>query len=100
MTDAFCSGISSWSGEHGQEWSRGSMTFATSNHYDTPNNRLPDCLSGFVGGRLTLRSQHPGGVNLFYAAGHVQSVKDSVALATWRGVATRSGGEVLPSDAF
>ena len=100
MTDAFCSSLTTWIGERGQEWARGSLTFATSNHALTPNSRSPDCLSQYAIGRLSARSQHPGGVNVLMADGHVQFVKDSVVLPTWRAVSTRSGGEVISADSF
>ncbi|WP_422930034.1 DUF1559 domain-containing protein [Singulisphaera sp. PoT] len=98
MSDAFCSSRTSWIGERGQEWARGSLTFATSNHYLTPNNALPDCLSQYAIGRLSARSQHPGGVNVLMTDGHVQFYKNSVSVVTWRAIATRSGGEVISSD--
>ena len=100
ITDAFCQSLTAWFGTRGQEWARGSLSFATSNHAMTPNNRAPDCLSQFAIGRLAARSRHPGGVNTLMADGRVQFVKDTVALATWRAIATRSGGEVVSGDNF
>jgi prepilin-type processing-associated H-X9-DG protein len=38
-------------------------------------------------------SEHPGGVNLLLCDGSVRFVNDAIALAVWRGLGTRSGGE-------
>ena len=100
VTDAFCGGLTIFGGQRGREWSRGSYPFATFNHYLTPNSRTPDCLSGNFAGRFAARSYHPGGVNALFLDGHVQFVKDTVAIAAWRAVATRGGGEVVSADQF
>lgn len=39
------------------------------------------------------RSKHPGGVNVAMGDGSVSFVINSIDLATWRGLATRAGGE-------
>ena len=49
---------------------------------------------------ITARSYHPGGVNAAMADGSVRFFKESVALATWRALGTRSGGEVVSADAY
>ena len=98
VTDAFCAGITTFGGQRGREWSRGSYPFATFNHYLTPNNRVPDCLSGNFAGRFAARSYHPGGVNVLFLDGHVQFIKSTVNIATWRAVATIAGGEVVSAD--
>ena len=99
VTDAFCTGsITLWSGQRGREWARGSFIYATFNHYLTPNSKSLDCLSGNVGGRMAARSFHSGGVNVLFVDGHIQFVKDTVNVSTWRAIATRSGGEVISSD--
>jgi prepilin-type N-terminal cleavage/methylation domain-containing protein/prepilin-type processing-associated H-X9-DG protein len=100
MSEAFCSSLTTWIGERGQEWARGSLTFATSNHYRTPNNVLPDCLSQYAIGWISARSLHPGGVNVLMADGHVVFFKNSVAWPTWQALSTRNGGEVLSSDSL
>jgi prepilin-type N-terminal cleavage/methylation domain-containing protein len=53
---------------------------------------LPTCAA------ITARSSHPGLVNVALMDGSVRSVRDSVSLATWRALGTRSGGEVLAND--
>ncbi len=99
VTDAFCaSSITLWSGQRGREWARGSFIYASFNHYWTPNASAPDCLSGNVIGRMAARSFHPGGVNTLFCDGHVQFVKDTVAVSAWRAIASRGGGEVISAD--
>jgi len=45
-------------------------------------------------GLSTARSRHPGGVNVWMCDGSVRFIDDSISLATWRAIATRSGNEV------
>ena len=47
---------------------------------------------------ITSRSYHAGIVNAALVDGSVRSVSESIDLAIWRGLGTRSGGEVIPSD--
>jgi prepilin-type processing-associated H-X9-DG protein len=49
---------------------------------------------------ITSRSRHPGGVNSLFCDGHVQFIKDSVNVATWQGLGSRNGGEVLSADGY
>ncbi len=49
---------------------------------------------------ITARSYHPGGVNVLLGDGSVRFVKSSVAGATWRGLGTVSGGEVIGADSY
>lgn len=44
---------------------------------------------------VTSRSFHPGGVNVLLMDGSVRFISDNVSLATWRGLGTRAGSEVL-----
>jgi prepilin-type N-terminal cleavage/methylation domain-containing protein/prepilin-type processing-associated H-X9-DG protein len=44
---------------------------------------------------VTARSFHEGGVNALFMDGSVRFVRDTVPLATWRALGTRSGGEVV-----
>jgi hypothetical protein len=37
-------------------------------------------------------------VNVLCCDGHVQFVKDSISLPAWRGLSTRTGGEVISAD--
>ncbi|TWT29507.1 DUF1559 domain-containing protein [Blastopirellula retiformator] len=47
---------------------------------------------------VTSRSWHPGVVQVVRLDGSVSSVPETIDLATWRYMATRSGGEVIPSN--
>ncbi len=44
------------------------------------------------------RSKHTGGVNAAFADGSVKFIRDSVDPATWRGMGSKSGGEVVTLD--
>jgi prepilin-type processing-associated H-X9-DG protein len=44
------------------------------------------------------RSRHAGGVNAVLGDGSVRFFADGIDLAVWRALATRSGGEAVPSD--
>ncbi|MDG3008319.1 DUF1559 domain-containing protein [Paludisphaera mucosa] len=49
---------------------------------------------------VTSRSYHPGGVNTLMLDGSVRFTKGSIAMATWRALGTRAGGEVVSSDSY
>ena len=55
-------------------------------------------------GRPTEVNAHPhvdcGGVNAVMGDGHVRFIKNSIAITTWRALASMKGGEVLSSDAY
>ncbi len=77
------------------------------NHVGAPNSRLCSnaVASGNTGaldvfGTAPPTSYHPGGVNMAMTDGSVRFVKDSVNLSTWWALGTRSGGEVISSDAY
>ena len=44
------------------------------------------------------RSNHPGGVNVLFGDGSVKFVKNTIAGATWIGLGSISGGEVISAD--
>ena len=81
----------------GAPWLKGEI-HACYNHVNTPNKRT--CV--FPPGRIltVATSAHPGGVNTLLCDGSVKFVKDSVALATWRALGSRAGGEVVSADAY
>jgi prepilin-type N-terminal cleavage/methylation domain-containing protein/prepilin-type processing-associated H-X9-DG protein len=96
-----CSAPNEWCGDRGREWSRGSFVMASYNHFYTPNSQYPDCTDAGRNAAVTgPRSFHPGGVNLLMLDGHVQFIKDSVSMLTFRAISTRAGGEVISSDAY
>ena len=43
-------------------------------------------------------SKHPGGAQFVFADGHVQFLRESIDLTTYRGLSTFAGGEVLGND--
>jgi prepilin-type N-terminal cleavage/methylation domain-containing protein/prepilin-type processing-associated H-X9-DG protein len=95
--------IAGWRLDLGYAWWDGDYRSSLYNHYLTPNSRAFDCWQSSPPHDPAIkaaRSNHPGGVNVLACDGHVQFVKDSVSLPTWRGLATRSGGEVLSADAY
>jgi len=46
------------------------------------------------------QSNHPGGVNVGFLDGSVKFVKDTINLATWGSIATKSAGEVVSADSL
>ena len=90
----------------GYTWVAGEPRCTSYNHYYLPNDKTnPDCVANFTytpgsplsssgHGLSTARSRHPSGVNVWMCDGSVRFVDDSISLATWRAIATRSGGEV------
>jgi len=98
-----CAAPAGWELDKGVGWWEGGMRSTLYNHYYTPNTKLNDCMGPQNPLRpawKAARSQHPGGVNVLFCDGHVQFIKESVSVAAWRGLSTRSGGEVVSADAF
>jgi prepilin-type N-terminal cleavage/methylation domain-containing protein/prepilin-type processing-associated H-X9-DG protein len=79
----------------GMDWTRSGFGYSLYNHVLGINDHT--CTNGGLvdQGAWTAGSLHPGGANILFADGHVVFVKDSIALATWRAVGTRSGGEAV-----
>ena len=46
----------------------------------------------------SFKSRHPGGLNFAYADGHVQFIRNSIPLLTYRALATIRGGETAVAD--
>jgi prepilin-type N-terminal cleavage/methylation domain-containing protein/prepilin-type processing-associated H-X9-DG protein len=51
-------------------------------------------------GQISFHGLHPGGVNFAMADGSVRFIKSSINLATYRALATRTGGEVISADQY
>ncbi|MDR3635637.1 MAG: DUF1559 domain-containing protein [Isosphaeraceae bacterium] len=92
--------------------------------YTTPNSQIPDLIPGYcqypfqnnppcttpypngssvpvgVPGFNAARSFHSGGVNTLLADGSVRFAKNSINPATWQGLSTTQGGEVLSADSY
>ena len=95
--------VAGWRLDKGYAWWDGDYRSSLYNHYLTPNSKIYDCWQSSPPHDPAIkaaRSNHPGGVNILFCDGHVQFAKDSVNLITWRGLATRNGGEVISADAF
>jgi prepilin-type N-terminal cleavage/methylation domain-containing protein len=87
----------SWRGNRGGSWIWGNASVNGFTAALTPNSREPDSSAHGLG-FLTARSNFAGGVNVCLGDGGVRFVRDSISLATWRALATRSGGEVVGND--
>ncbi|MDR3622840.1 MAG: DUF1559 domain-containing protein [Paludisphaera borealis] len=100
LDDASCAAApAGWLFNKGANWWDGNYLNTLYNHHEPPNSSRYDCIVYHNPGWKAARSLHPGGVNALFCDGHVQFAKDSVDLAVWRGLATRSGGEIV-SDSF
>ena len=104
LTESACAAATLWNFERlrGFMWASGEIRCASYNHYLMPNAPQSDCVSFDIApgpARFTAigwrgaRSRHSGGVTLALCDGSVRFVRDSVAPAVWRGIATRAVGE-------
>ena len=66
--------------------------------YDVDFVTATESSTGDTYAAVTARSYHTGGVNALLMDGSVRFVSNTVALATWRALSTRAGGEVIGSD--
>jgi prepilin-type N-terminal cleavage/methylation domain-containing protein/prepilin-type processing-associated H-X9-DG protein len=101
LSDAGCAAPVGWRLDKGNGWFDGDYRSTLYNHYATPNSKAFDCWTTSPPHNpawKAARSLHPGGVNALFCDGHVQFVKDTVALPAWRSLATRANGEVVSSD--
>uniref|UniRef100_A0A7C2NXU5 DUF1559 domain-containing protein n=1 Tax=Schlesneria paludicola TaxID=360056 RepID=A0A7C2NXU5_9PLAN len=96
-TPAACvPGGGNWSGLRGAKWMNGHYGDTLYNHFYNPNSQQSDCGNASHNFGLTAaRSRHEGGVHVTLCDGAVRFVSENVDLQVWRGLATRSGGEVL-----
>jgi len=105
-----CSGVPSTSPverQGGESWFVSGLHYTNYNHCATPNASAKDCTLDWLeadfhnrtlrSGVFAARSRHPGGVNVLSMDGAVRFAGDSIDKATWRALATRSGGEVASS---
>ena len=83
-----------WTGQRGAGWINGREYWTGYFHFHTPNSSVPD-LQSCGWGLFAARSEHTGGVNAALCDGSVRFISDSIDLGVWRGLGTRSGGEVI-----
>jgi prepilin-type N-terminal cleavage/methylation domain-containing protein/prepilin-type processing-associated H-X9-DG protein len=57
-----------------------------------PNSNFPNS-RGAIGG-------HPGGINVAFADGHVQFIKNSISFQIYRAMFSRNNGEVVSADSY
>lgn len=91
----------------GESWLLSGLHFTNYNHCATPNTAASDCSfvqwTGtihdrvMIDGVMSASSYHSGGVNVLFMGGEVRRIGDSVNVATWRALATKSRGEIVPS---
>jgi prepilin-type N-terminal cleavage/methylation domain-containing protein/prepilin-type processing-associated H-X9-DG protein len=96
----------------GVRWHYGAPGHSMYNHLRVPNSPLPDCRGGlphstradplwsWLSLNIAARSKHPGGVNSLMADGHVQFVKNTIAVNVWQALGSRNGGEVISADSY
>jgi prepilin-type N-terminal cleavage/methylation domain-containing protein/prepilin-type processing-associated H-X9-DG protein len=83
---------------------------------DTPNQGIDELVNGYcrnklpylpcinvgntpgVGGKVSARSKHVGGVNASMCDGSVRFVPDAIALATWQALSTMNGNETVTEN--
>ncbi|MDG3007990.1 DUF1559 family PulG-like putative transporter [Paludisphaera mucosa] len=90
------SNLQLWS--HGYQWYAGAPNVGSYCHVMPPNTW--SCAFGNSGFAATASSRHPGLVNVGMADGSVRSVKNSVSLPVWWGLASMAGGEIVSADAL
>ena len=106
---------SSYQNSRGYMWSIGSTGFTLFNTIVPPNSKqypFSSCMFYGSGGSsgwpaasngsnfANANSNHPGGVNALFGDGSVKFLKDTVNINAYWSLGTRSGGEVLSSDAY
>jgi prepilin-type processing-associated H-X9-DG protein len=94
---------------NGNRWGWGAMTMTLFNTVATPNSTLApfsacrdSCFSCGPDDSIfsNAQSYHPGGVNVLFADGHVQFVKNGISPQTWMALGTKSNGETISSDSY
>ncbi len=80
----------------GAPWVRGYHSTTLYFHVGPPNSRSCMYPPGRIG--TSAQSSHTGGVNVTLCDGSVRFIRDSIPLAVWRALGSRSGGEVVSLD--
>ncbi|WZO99359.1 DUF1559 domain-containing protein [Isosphaeraceae bacterium EP7] len=91
----------------GWRWALGCYGFGSFNTVQIPNDTVGGCRTGSGpqawadgGWAVGASSSHPGGINTLFADGSCKFVKSTINHATWMSIGTRSGGEIVSSDAY
>jgi prepilin-type N-terminal cleavage/methylation domain-containing protein/prepilin-type processing-associated H-X9-DG protein len=97
----------------GYRWIIGIPGMTMFNSVQTPNESIfngartgPGSYSGSVGNNtdeswsVPATSNHPGGVLVTMADGHVQFVKNSISKQVWWALSTKANGEVISADSY
>ena len=100
--DAKRSGTANQDNSNGSYWAAGRMTHGPIvNELLTPNSPHQDCYNySQHTGMETMRSRHPGGVNVLFGDGSVRFIKNSINQLTWWQLGTKSGGEAISADSY
>lgn len=99
-----------YSGEVGWYWYRTNPLQTHYNHIAPPNSEITDCsldvlsfsngpgtANHSIGGQISARSRHSGGVHCLFADGAARMLSNSIDLSVWRGLATLADGEIIDS---
>ncbi len=96
----------------GIKWLYGAPGHSMYNHRRPPNDARSDCRGGLPHSdksradwqnltlNITARSGHSGGAQSLFCDGHVQFVKNTVNSATWQGLGSRNGQEIVSAADF
>jgi len=93
----------------GQRWALGERGYTLFNAIVPPNStQYPWALCGFTcvgcspegSNFANASSNHPGGSNFMMGDGSVKFIKSTISMNTYWSLGTRSGGEVVSSDAY
>lgn len=79
----------------GRLWAGQGYENSMYNHFFTPNARQYDCFFWVNRGLVAARSRHAGGAQMLMGDGRVTFANENIDTNVWRGLGTRSGGEVL-----
>ena len=78
-------------------WWQAELGWTLYNHNQVVNQRTCSNGSSIAQSSITAASNHPGGANSLYLDGHVGFLKQTVTLAVWRALGSRSAGETVTS---
>jgi prepilin-type N-terminal cleavage/methylation domain-containing protein/prepilin-type processing-associated H-X9-DG protein len=99
--NAAAKAVTSQGNDRNSYWAAGRMSQGPITSMLTPPNATTaDCTQTSETGMLAMRSRHSGGVNVLLGDGSCRFIKNSVNQSTWWALGTKSGGEVISSDAF